>query len=470
MDDTTKVYLVNTPINRYESFSVSFNYRPPHLGLGMIASFLRSKNYHVKVFDLNYFSYTKFLEEIQIDHPFAVGITSPTEYLTSVKIIVNAIKKISKKIITILGGPHVSAIPERTLTEIRNLDFGIIGEGEYTIYELLEHIRNNSDYSRTNGICYRKDMRVLVNPARPFIENLDLLPFPAWDLFDLNKYSSFGIKGSFQSPELPILTQRGCPYQCVFCQKVLGSIVRSRSLENILKEIKYNYFQLKINRFAIIDETFTFNKEKIINFCKHLIKTKLNRVISWWCTTRINLLDEEIIKYMKCAGCRLVSFGLESGDTKILEKINKGITLEQTTKNILILRKYNIEIHYGIIYGLPFETILSLHATLKFVLSNRPDLISFSILIPYPGTKVYNYCFSNYGGLNLIAKKWSDYSKQMGNAIELNQIPRRYLHLFHLYSYFRFFFHPRNIRYLFRLVEFSSVPVYLIEKLKSIFQ
>ena len=398
-----RIFLITPPKNREESLIMGFKWTVPHIGLGYIASYINQFNYETKIFDLNYVNLKKFIQIIRKERPDAIGITATTEEFYGVKRILAIIKKINPNIYTILGGPHATALPERTLINLPQLDFVVIGEGEYTFKNLLDYLFLKNNIEAINGIAYRINNKIQVKPIIRLINDLDSLPYPSWNKFDLKNYTSFSEGFSKHYLELPIITQRGCPFKCVFCQKMMGNIIRKRSINNIIEEIKYNLEKYNIERIAINDETFSIEKNRILEFCKKFREEGLHKKITWSCFTRVNLLDEELVKNLKVSGCRLISFGIESGNQYILNEIKKGIYLKDAENAIKLTKKYQIETHYGMIYGHPFETFQSMRDTLKFSLKNRPDLITYAILVPYPGTKIYEYAKTHYGGIKCIA-------------------------------------------------------------------
>ncbi|MHA1732155.1 MAG: B12-binding domain-containing radical SAM protein [Promethearchaeota archaeon] len=463
-----KVFLITPPKTFREDISLAFRWVVPHVGLGYLSSYISQFGYDVQIFDLSFFPLRDFLEKVRTEKPRVVGITAITEEYYAVKRILALVKRVSPSTVTVLGGSHATALPRETLEDLDNLDFVVFGEGEITLKELLDEIFSTEDYSTIKGIAYKSKNTIILNEPRELVTDLDDLPFPDWEKFDLSHYSIFASVFKKRKVELPMVTQRGCPYQCIFCQKLMGNRVRKRSTENLINEIVRDIELFHVNQIAIVDDTFTLDKKRVIEFCQKIRELGLHKKITWSCLTRVDLVDEELIKHMKLAGCQLISFGVESGNPHILKIIKKNISLEQVKNALNLMKKYQIEVHYGIIFGHPFETVDTMRDSLRFALKNRPDMITFSLLVPFPGTKVRTYCKNHYGGLKCIAKDWYDYDKQMGRAIELIQIPRNYLDLYQTYAYLRFFLHPHNIRNIFRLVKTRSILKFLIEKLKGI--
>ncbi|MHA1732157.1 MAG: B12-binding domain-containing radical SAM protein [Promethearchaeota archaeon] len=462
-----KIFLITPPKTYREKAIMGLKWTTPHIGLAYLSAYISKFGHDAKVFDLKFFPLKKFLREVRNGSPDIWGVTAFTEEFGAVARVLKMVKRLSPKTLTVLGGPHATALPGESLEVLAELDFCVHGEGELAFRELLETISSSGEYGDIGGISYRKGGEVLVNPAEPFMSNLDDLPFPAWEKFDLSHYTPFGASSRKRKLELPLLTHRGCPYRCVFCQKTMGDRARARSVENVIEEVKSNWERFGNNYISVVDETFTVDKKWVLEYCRRFREEGLHEKIAWSCLTRVNLVDEEIFRHLRLAGCRLVSFGIESGNERILKVIKKGITLDQARRAIALARKYRIMTHCGIIFGHPFETLETMKDSLRFILENRPDLVTFAILVPFPGTEVAEYCRTGFGGLKRIATGWLDYEHQMGHALELAQIPRKYLDLFQTYAYTRFFLHPRNFFNFFKLVNIRSIPRFLWAKIRG---
>ncbi len=466
-----QIFLITPPKSFSERSMTPKSMHLPNLGLAYLDAYISQKNYISSIYDLNYITLKEFRKILETKNPNLVGITATTEEMLAVKRIVHVIKQLLPKIIIVLGGAHATALPRATLQEIPMLDFIVIGEGEQTFVELLDHIFKDTMKKTTNisGIAFRNGKSIIINPPRPLIENLDILPFPTWNKYGTKIIQPFTTNSSTETLGLPLITKRGCPFHCIFCQKVMGHSVRVRSIENIIEEIKFNLIHNGISKIYIVDDTFNYFKDRAMQFCKTIIKEGLHKKIKWTCSARMDNIDETLIRYMKIAGCKHIFFGLETGNPNMLKIIKKGITLHQAENAISLTKKYQIESQIGIIYGLPFETIHTLNDSLKFVLSNRPDLVQFSLLVPFPGTTTYEYAKTGKGGLKLIANCWHDYNLEMGHASALTHLSRRYIEMFQIYSYIRFYFHPFSFQKLKTLVNFSNLLKFLVEKLRGIF-
>ncbi|MBR6126604.1 radical SAM protein [bacterium] len=268
------------------------------------------------------------------------------------------------------------------------VDYVIYGEAELTLKEILDGVPNEEIL----GICYTDDnMQPVKNDPRPFIENLDSLPFPARHLVDNSKYKRPD-NGKVQAV---IKVSRGCPYHCFFClaTPVSGANVRKRSVENIIAEIKECVEKYNITNFIFWSDIFNIDRDWTINLCKKIIDSGLK--ITWSANTRANTMDDEMAAWMYKSGCRLCSIGVESGSQEILNNIGKKITLDEIRNTVKILKKNKIKIYNYFVIGLPWETEKTVEETIKFAIELDSNFISFYTATPLPGTKYFAYAMMN---------------------------------------------------------------------------
>jgi len=314
-------------------------------------------------------------------NPSIVGIAIPTaKYVVAVKI-AEKIKQLNPKIKIIVGGPHPTGLPEKTLKE-KCFDIVIKNEGEISFCNVVDALENKKSLKNIKGISY-KENKIINNPLQPYVEDLDTLPFPAWDLFYRWKEfhpDSFG----------GVLTSRGCPYDCTFCasKEIWTKKTRNRTVLNILKEIKQTHEKFKTKLFRINDDTFTLNKQRVIDFCSGLINERLN--IKWICDTRTNHIDLELLNLMKKAGCFHINLGIESGNPEILKLIKKGINLKEVRNVFKLAKKAKISTTAYFMIGFPTETKEQVRDTIRLMEEIRPDNPCWGTVTPYPGTELYD--------------------------------------------------------------------------------
>lgn len=361
----------------------------PSLGLLYIAAVLEKENHQVKIIDCDIENDAdKAIDIIVRDFkPRVVGFYAMTWTYRQAAAIAKKIKQTNPEIITIIGGPNASCLPRYSL-ELGDFDFGVYGEGEETIAELVKKLesKNNLEYNQIKGLIFKKDGQIVINPARPLIENLDTLPFPSRHLLPIKKYFDvFSRKKHFAT----IIATRGCPFNCIFCdrQNRMGRKWRVRSPENIAREIKETIDNYGIKEFMFFDDNLIVDKQWGLELCRKLEPLK----IIWECRNRVDLVDEKILKAMKKAGCYRIRFGFESGDNRILKVLKKGITVEQSLKTAEFCKKIGIEIYGYFMFGIPEETPQTMEKTIDLALKIEPSFAIFSKTILIPGSELFDY-------------------------------------------------------------------------------
>ena len=375
-----KILLVNPP---YEE-SV---YTEPPLGLAYIAAMLEN-DFEVRIFDCVAMGWNleRYGEELRNFSPTIVGITAMTPTLSSAAAVARTTRKILPEARIVLGGPHITLLAEETMKEIPEIDFGVMGEGEYVTRDLAFALKDGKPLD-FKGIIYRKEGQIINNGRSDLIQDLDALPFPARHLLPVDKYTKVvGEPKKFAT----MMTARGCPYNCIFCAKaIFGRIYRERSVKNVIEEIVQLKKEYGVKEIVFYDDSFTLNKDRIMNLCDELIK--LDYKIKWKCETRVNLIDEELLKRMKEAGCYVIAYGIESGVQRNLDFLSKGVKLEDIRKGVKITKDAGIEVEAYLIIGIPWETKEEVEETIKFAKQLDVDYVQFSILTPLPDTELYKY-------------------------------------------------------------------------------
>jgi len=297
----------------------------------------------------------------------------------------------------IFGGPHATHFPEVIKEEA--VDYVCRGEGEEAIVELADKLGRGEPTTNISGIWCKKDGEVIRNDVNKLIENIDSLPFPDRDAY-------YKYKKMKNNPQKRFLTARGCPYDCIFCASkvAFGRRVRYRSVENIISEMEECITKYGTNHFSILDDTFTFKKDILYPVCDYLRAKKL----TWDCFTRVDRVDEEIIRKVVDSGCEKISFGLESGSERILRLINKNISVSQIKEACRICRKAGLRYLETtfMIGNHPLETMEDIDATITLIREIDPDLIALSITSPFPGTEL-NRIMKEGGYIN--TENWDEF-------------------------------------------------------------
>jgi len=303
---------------------------------------------------------------------------------------------------TILGGAIITSEPQLMFESLKP-DFGVLGEGEETILELLKCIENEKDFKKVNGIMYRDYTgKIITTPPRKPIENIDKIPFPDFEGFEFEEYLDKGYTNMDSSncnfhdhPRLySILCSRSCPFHCTFCYHTLGSKYRERSIKNVIEEIKFAVEKYKINAIAIYDDLFSYKKERIYEFCREMVNIRKNesREITWTCQLSVLHVDRALLRVMKKAGCVVISYGFESYSEEVLKSMKKPITPEQIDKAFKITIEEKIGVQGYFIFGDIVETKQTAKKTLDYWKENCKGQIFLDFIQPYPGCELYEHC------------------------------------------------------------------------------
>lgn len=343
-------------------------------------------------------------------------------------------KEICPDIVTIAKGAAFLTVAFDVMYFQKDLDVILFGEAEETLREILE---GKKSYDKISGIYYRDDLRVKFTGSRPFIENLDALPFPARHLVDNNLYR----RPDNNKVQAVIKVSRGCPFHCFFClaTPVSGAKVRKRSTENIVDEIRECYEKYGITNFLFWSDIFNIDKEWVMDLCQKIIDSGLD--ITWSANTRADTADEEMAKKMYEAGCRLVSIGVESGSQEMLDKIGKRITLDDVRLTVKIFKKAGIKIYNYFVIGLPWETEETVEDTIDFAIELNSDFISFYTATPLPGSKFYEYAKNN----QLINSETSFSSAYFYPSVKTHELSKERIFELHKKAIRKFYLRPSYI-------------------------
>lgn len=386
-----KILLINPPdLNSLPScmpkiLEESMDFLPP-LGLMYIAGYLKKyTTYEIGIIDCQVegIDYEDLKKKIIEENPDIVGITAMTFTLLDVLKTAKITKENLPETKVVLGGPHINVYPQETM-KIDYIDFLVLGEGEGPFLDLLRNIHQTDKLYKIEGIVFRDGDKIINTGSRNLIHDLDIIPFPARTLLPYKKYFSV-ISSKF--PVTTMFTSRGCPYKCLFCDRPhLGKIFRARSAQNVVDEMK-ECQNLGIKEIFIYDDTFAVDRQRVIDICNKIIEQGIK--ISWDVRTRVDTVDEEVLSYMKKAGCQRIHYGIEAGTQKILNVLRKGITIEQAEKAFKLTKKVGITTLGYFMFGSPKETREDIMQTIKFIKKLNPDFVHISITTPFPATDLY---------------------------------------------------------------------------------
>lgn len=388
------------------------------------------------------------LKEFQPNYLVA-NIATPT--FKSDMMAVQLAKEILPNICTIVKGAPFLTYNTNTIYENPFIDYVIMGEAELTLKDILDGVPNCDIL----GICYRENFQPVKNDKRPFIEDLDILPFPARHLVDNSIYKRPD-NGKVQAV---IKVARGCPFHCFFClaTPVSGAKVRTRSPENIVAELKECVEKYNIKNFLFWSDIFNFNREWTLELCQKIIESGLK--ITWSSNTRADTMDDEMAKMMYKSGCRLVSIGVESGSQKMLDNIGKKITLDDIRNTVKILKKNKIKIYNYFVIGLPWETEETVKETIKFAIELDSNFISFYTATPLPGTKYFAYAMLN----KLVEGNLDFRSAYYEPVVRSEHLSKERIFELHKQAIKRFYLRPKFIlKTLLSLRSFAEFKNYFI--------
>lgn len=398
------------------------------LGLGYIAAILE-KDHDVSVVDIRgeKLDDASLRKRISETTPEVVGITSDSLAFQKAIEIAQIIKELNKDTLVVIGGPHASVLPACPLN-YDCFDISVYGEGERTAAELWDKIEKGESWEDVEGIAFRGRDGIIINPSRALIENLDELPFPARDLFPMDKYD--GESDLSVIPVYSVSTSRGCPFSCAFCSNnvVFGKKYRFRSAKSVVDEIELLIKKYNARGIYFREDLFTVNKKRVIETC-HEIKVR-GLKLKWECEARVDTVDEEMLSVMKEAGCELVWCGVESGSQETLDRLSKGITVAQVRQAYNLFRKIGIRAGASYIIGVPGETIDDIHETISFAEELKSAFADFNIFMAYPTSPLYEYVKQNklYEveiGHGILVPKTKEFDRQKLEKIRC--YPRRKL-------------------------------------------
>ena len=387
--DDFKIALVNP---RVESYSSTL----PPLGLLYIAAVLERAGFSPRIFDIYPYDDRDF-DALADYRPDVVGMTILTDYWSRAVEISTLKRTRLPQTIFIVGGVHVTALPEESLTAL-DATIGVIGEGEHTMLELCECIAGGASWQEVAGIIFRNTATEFVRTTpQPHIENLDDIPFPSRHLLNFEQYlvPPGIIRGHWTERSTTVMTSRGCPFSCIWCgsQCTFGRKVRNRSVENVVAEIEHLVSEYAIDTVWFVDDTFTLNKKRVLEFCRLMTERKIR--ITWGCQAHVKTADEEMFLAMKRVGLVQLDFGVESGSNRVLKSLKKDSSDEAIRRAFAITRKVGLRTTATFMFGSPGESVEDVEQTMQLAKEIRPNFVSSFFITPYPGTELMDLAEAN---------------------------------------------------------------------------
>ena len=405
--------------------------------LAVLAGFLRENGVaqeDILLIDAKFerIGYREIRRRLEAFKPDIVGHTAFTNEIVQcghVATIAHAIGQAQgRRVVNIIGGVHATALPEQTLREFPQFDLVCFGDGEQTLLELVQHLslgRGLGDLSGIHGLAWRdaKDPTAThKNADRARIQDQAEIPMPAWDMLPM-------------SARVTVMTSRGCPFACNFCQNPNGKVVRKRDVAHFLKEVAWLVKERNCVDLHICDEIFTIDRKRTHEILDGMIELGFGTRYTFHAQTHINTVDEELLLKIDRAGCRMLGFGMETGDPDVLKEMGKGTNLKKIKEIVALTKKCDVKLGTFFILGQPEEDWQSAWNTVKLAIECNPETPVFGVMVPYPGTKVWEWAQRGEKGYRIASLDWNDYNKQIGNAVEFSGISRKGIEFLQLAGY-----------------------------------
>lgn len=432
-----RTLLVNPPwIRRQGNIWLDIASVMPPLGLAWLAAQLERAGHEVLVLDAHAerLDLELIATRLHVLGPFdLVGITATTSLIGNALAIARLAKAEHPTSRVVLGGVHPTVLPEEVLAEPA-VDIVVRGEGEMTLLDIVE----GKDLPEIAGISFRDGSRFVHNPDRELVPNLDELAPPAYHLLPMDRY--YPAAGAYRRlPAVSMLATRGCPGRCTFCYRLFGKRIRVRSGRRMAEEAKNLQDRFGIREICFYDDTFTAFRKEVLAFLDGL--KELGVDLTWSCFSRVDAVDEDLLRRMKASGCHQIMYGVESADPEILKNIGKRITPDLVERAVRMTQQAGIDVRAAFMIGNPGETSESLETTFRFALRLNPDLVVFNIATPFPGTEMHRWA-EEHGCLTTSDWQQYDFSRPI---LDLPTVSQHVLADFYKTAYRRFYLRPSYI-------------------------
>jgi radical SAM superfamily enzyme YgiQ (UPF0313 family) len=408
-----KIILVTPP---YERIAKGYEYvkhitnASPSLGLLHLAAEVREHGYQPSIIESDIFdlSIDQVVKQISEQAPAFVGITLFTVGVWCAAEMAQKIKQYSPNTTIIVGGPHISSMGTETMERFKSFDYAVVGEGEEALVQLLDCLSNNGDLKQVPALIYRDNdssritQEIIQTPKQAINKDLDRLPMPAWDLLpDFPRAYRPAVYDFPRSPVASIAASRGCPFHCKFCDtSTFGASVRAYSPQRVFEIMQHLQSQYGIKHILFVDDLFTASKNRTTELCNLIIDNNMD--ITWSCASRVDVVKLETLELMKKAGCWEISFGLESGSEKLLQKMDKSATLAKSVRALEWTRQAGIRSKGLFMLGYPGETLDTIQQTKEFLKKVPLTIMNLTKFTPYPGSPIYRDLY----GTNIRDDHW----------------------------------------------------------------
>ena len=380
-----------------------------------------------------------FVNKVKETGPNVVAMECSTPSINYDLFTAKKLKEELEDILIVLLGSHSTYFHKDILTKNGFVDAIVRGEFDLTVRNLSLALSNEGGLESVKGISYQDDEGLHINEDRPLIQDLDALPFPARHIVKSESYREAVFTGKRCTT---IVSSRGCPYQCVFClwpRTMYGRKYRARSSENVVDEVEHVVEEYGVDEIYFDDDCLTLDKGRLIRICRGIIERGVD--VKWMCQSRVDNVDRELLSEMKKAGCHYIKYGVESGSQRVLDAMKKGIILEDARRAFTLTRKVGIKTQAFFLFGLPWDNHETIRETIEFAKELKPDSAQFAIVVPHPGTELYDICLEK-GWLKYDS--WEDFDCRKA-LIETKKLSARDVERYRREAYKQFYFRPSYI-------------------------
>lgn len=462
-----KILLVMSPMFRHNTHFLASTDNEIPIGLCYLAAALEKVGHSVKIFDGQIIpaAEEEFENLLKNENFDAIGFSVVSQAVLGAIRLSRIAKKLMPSVIIIVGGAQPTVMGEKILDEMPDIDIAVFGEGEETITELAQYVKNRKSLALIQGIAYKSDGQIIRTEKRGLIQDIDSIPFPAYHLINIKKYTPPpGL--FFRKPIVGVISARGCPFNCNFCadRVIWQGRCRLRKPKCVLDEIEMLSKKYGVKEIKFFDDTFTINRTRTIAICHELLKRKLD--IIWRCASRVDTVDKELLSLMKKSGCLSISFGIESGSDEILKKMDKKITTEKVKNAVKWAKEVGMETKGFFLLNYPGDTIETTEKTIAFSRELDLDFAGFNLIFPFWGTKVREEIEQNY---QIEKTVWDNWNAPLGNVIFFHQpqLSDEYLKKAYRRAAYGFYLRPKIFfKALKRIRNFEMLKSYIAGALR----
>ncbi|MDP8256685.1 MAG: radical SAM protein [Candidatus Alcyoniella australis] len=432
------------------------------LGVLYIAASLRQAGYDVAVLDMKLEELTPeaAMERVRAQDPDVVGISAMTYEAACMHDLAALVKKWKPAAKVIVGGAHPANDVERTLRD-QNIDLLCIGEGEITLPEYLANLEAGGDWREVKGLAAMVDGKLVRNEPRPFINDIDTIPFPAWDLVPLERYNYIHRGGIiFKNRKfMTMFSSRSCPYRCIYCHNNLGKVWRPRQPERVVDEIQAVYERYGVREIEFMDDMFNLDLGRVQDICRMIIERGLKISITFPNGMRADRMDLETVKWLKRAGMYRTMYAIESGSERMQRYMKKNVKLDKAREIVEQTAKLGIMTHGAFMLGFPGETREEMLQTLRFAWSSKFHTAAFYRVLPFRGSELHKIVFKDHPEPEMTVEQFEFHSSD----INLSEVPEEEVTRLRKLAYQKFYLNPIRLwRIFWRLPNKLVLLPYLV--------